>query len=123
MSDSRQYRGLAGMIRLALNTDKLKGELNEDTVRGFINGERFNKMPRGVITKSLAYMHKNFEIQRIHGRYYSKDVKSITAPAPAPRKESNVKVTDVCVIGKLVGTSLSNGRMIANIEVTTLDYK
>lgn len=128
---SRSYRGLTGKIRYAINSGKLKGELNEDSVREILDDEKFSSMPDGTITKSLAYMAKKCEVQKFRGRYFSKEEpKMVTDPVkPAPQasqtstEKLEVKSSDVCVIGKLVGTSLHNGRMIANIEVTTLDYK
>ena len=123
----KKYRGLTAAIRFGMNSGQLQGELTEDAVRNILTDERYADLPEGTITKSLAYMAKNCEVQKVHGKYFSKEVKTVSEPvssAPqASMSKPQIKSSDVCVIGKLVGTSMNNGRMIANVEVTTLDYK
>lgn len=108
----KKFRGITGIIRKAINNNELKGELRYSEIRSVLPEEN-KQAPDKSIKSSLYHMLKGNEIQRVHGVYFTKDAST----APAKSK------SEVCVLGKLIGTQMIDGKMVANVEVTTLDYK
>ena len=106
-------RGITGVVRRGINSNELNGEIFPGTVRGLLPEEKQHAKDTDI-TKTLTRMAKSNEIMKVHGKFFTKDTSV---------KSSMVKKPEVMVLGRLVGTSVDNGKMVAKVEVTSLDYK
>ncbi|MCF8019882.1 MAG: hypothetical protein K9L62_10825 [Vallitaleaceae bacterium] len=127
MTIVRKYRGVAGKLRYAFNSGRIQGEITRDACREVLCDEKFQGMPNNVIDKTLFYMKKNAEIQRIHGVYYTKELKNVnpdtvTKPPTIPLQQGKGK-KEACVLGRLISTKMVDGKMIAEVEVASIDFK
>jgi len=113
ISKKTSYRGMSGAIRRAINSGALKGVLTASDVRRVLPPGKA-AAPVNVIEKSLSYMEKNKEIVRHKDKFYTKDsVPTLTGSA----------IPDSMITGKILNTEVRNGKLIATVEVTSLDAK
>jgi len=115
----RQFRGITGAVRKAINRGDIKGEIKFSEVRKLLPQIK-RKAPDKVIRGSLNQMARNHEIKRFESRFFTKDIK-----IPTVAKQSVPGLTpydgEIMVIGKLVNTSIKSGKMIVEVEVSSLD--
>ena len=104
------YRGIASAVRRGVNTGELKGLISFGSVRNLLPEEKADA-PNKVIEKSLVNLVKNQEIIRKGREFYTKDV---------AEKEAEEKAT-VMVTGKLLNSTVRNGKMIVTIEALSID--
>ena len=126
---ARMYRGITGVVRRAINNGTIKGKIFIADVQQLMP-EGKKDVPENVVRSSLNRMARNKEIHRVHKEFYTKDMKlstiqkavevvSTTEPAPKRRKP---EAKNVSVTGRLVGTTMQDGKMIASIEVSNLNF-
>jgi hypothetical protein len=113
----RLYRGITNVVRRGIHSSDLRGKITLADVRCLLP-EQKQDAPDRTIQASLNRMARNNEIQRVHGDFYTKDIKkssikeATTSTASAPN--------EAVVKGKLLGTKTENGKIIATVEVTSL---
>jgi len=107
-----QFRGIVGVVRRGINSDGLKGQITPDVVRHMMPVDKQHVPDRAIIA-SLNRMARGNEIQRVHKQFFTKDIK--------PRPASSLQ--EVIVVGKLLGADMHEGKMVARVEVTSMDYK
>jgi hypothetical protein len=133
MAIVRKYRGVSAKLRYAFNSGLIQGEITRDACRKVLCDEKFQGMPNSVIDKALFYMKKNAEIQRIHGVYYTKELKNVNPgtvikPPSVSLQHDKKEVPqqdkkEACVLGRLINTKMVDGKMIAEVEVSAIDFK
>lgn len=125
MSRYQKYRGLAGIIRRAANFGHLTGEIKPEDVRELLP-ESKNDAPDKVINKSLYYLSEQGDIVQIGERYFvkgsepkPKDYRQIEMVAP----KVSASPGEALVTGKIVSMDTVDGKLIAKVEVSSLEYR
>jgi hypothetical protein len=120
---ARKFRGITGTVRRAINRGDLRNQITYDGVRNFLPQEK-KEAPDKVIHASLARMARHNEIIRENGSFFVKrgiDRQPVEIPAAPQATAAKPSKDEVMVIGKLVHTSMKDGKLIAEVEVTSLD--
>ena len=138
-----RFRGITNVVRRGINDGVIKGRISYNQVRSLLP-EAKKMAPDKVIRISLYGMARRNEIQKVYKDYYTKDTQltsyvkkpeksnklamvydkiEITKPPHETKPPHDTKKKEVCVLGKLINTQMVGGRMIANVEVTSLDFK
>lgn len=115
---TRQYRGITGVVRRAVNDGTIKGLISCNGVRELLP-EVKRTAPDKVINVSLHRMAKHKEIQKIHGTYYTKEATKAT-DVKDTRKSSTSP--EVMIMGNLLSTRMEDGKVVATVIVHSLDY-
>ncbi len=118
---ARNFRGITGAVRRGINSGAIKGKITYSGVRNLLPEDK-KAAPDKTIRASLGQMVRKEEIQKVAKDFYTKDITKISIKA-ATDSNGATKMKDVCVVGKLIGTGMKDGKMIAKIAVTTLDFK
>lgn len=109
----KTFRGISGSIRRAINMNELKGQLVSTNIRMILPQEK-SDAPDKVIEKSLKYLAKNGDIVMKNNRFFTKEAAAAQLISDTP---------SVMIFGKLLESELTNGKMTALVEVTSLEYK
>ena len=120
---ARKFRGITGAVRRAINRGDLRNQITYDGVRKLLPEEK-RLAPDKVIRASLARMANQNEIRRNDGSFFVKRGidREVVPPAPTAAAPTPSK-GEVMIVGKLVNTSMRDGKIIAEVEVTSLDNK
>jgi len=110
----RMYRGITGVVRRGVNSNHLKGQITMDKIRKLLP-EGKQDAPDRTIRASLNRMARGNEIQKVHGQFFTKEVKKVEAA------DAN-KESEVLVMGRLLGTKTVDGKIVAEVEVSKLEY-
>lgn len=117
----RKYRGISGAIRRAANQGHLVGEIKPEDVRSLLPKEK-SDAPDQVITKTLHYLSNQGDIVQVGGRYFVKGSepkvhKQIGIPEIKSSKD------EALVAGKIISIDTVDGKLIAKVEVSSLEYR
>jgi hypothetical protein len=121
-----RYRGISNAVRRAIARSEISGEIKIQDVRAKLDASKCSA-PEKVIEKSLSYLANNGEIiAGKNGRFFTKDsLKSESTPS-AVNKESRSGMLlgagdSALVSGKITSMSYEEGKVIATVEVKSLD--
>ena len=109
----KQFGGISGAIKRGILTGSLTGRVTAMKVRELLPVEK-KTAPDKVIYKSLNYLTDKGVLRKAVDGFY---------PAMLEESTQTQLKNEVMVVGKLLGTTVTNGKIVANVEVTSLDYK
>ena len=107
------FRGMSGIIRRGINKGNLKGCISISDVRRILP-ESKACAPDKIIEKSLAYMSKQNEIATHQGKFHTKDSMPTLSMTGIPES---------IITGKILNSEIRSGKLIATVEVVSLDSK
>jgi len=102
------YRGIAGVIRRAINQRKLTDKITALQIQKLMPPEKA-MVPSDRIYKTLSYLFKRGELQLIEGYYYPSTYRSPSMKSP------------VLIRGELLKTENVDGRVVAIVQVDKLE--
>jgi hypothetical protein len=117
----KKYRGISGVVRRAANQGYLDGEIKPADIRPLLP-EGKNSAPDKVIIKSLYYLASQGDIVQVGGRYFVKGSEpKVHRQIQIP--ETKTSKGDALVVGKIISMDTIDGKLVAKVEVSSLEYR